>query len=639
MKSFNELRNELQEAHQVVATTKDGETFKSGVYPTKEKALAMHYKMSKSGNYKKIDTVKVQEEVELDEEGTPTGIKLYHTDKDGKESHTVVFTPRDAQQREKEVKKAGGKTTHRAVMYGKKEGERVAVKEETDLAEIEEGVIQRSGTDKVTEDDQEYQDGIPVRKPAPAKRKDSYEDGIPHKVPRSKSVAEGSVPADRNRPAVSVKDKGTLGKVAALMAKEKAKKKEDLPFTPDKPHKPVATAGKYGLGYSTARHLARQGMKDVQKEETSNDGWYKTGKEAKHIKTGETTYEYEKYKDGKGTGERHYRNAAGKVMGEEVDLDEDLGSLAAAAALGSAAAYGIGHLAGKMMNKFDKKYDGSDRTSKKPLKKSTSEKLTKEETEMSQMDKYLAAISGNADFRTSLEEKTLTPAELKKREEIAQAIERENPGMDKSKKMAIATAQAKKVAEEALDEKLDAEGNPIPVTTGHFADKKYTDKGLPKPYPALKNIKTGKVRPHPADVKEEAVEEQTEPKTEKEKKLAALAEPKDKITHADVLAGRGVKKEELSSKEKMKRGMYNKEGVELKTFSQLMAELDEAKKDDYWDFKDLKDEPKTTTRKIAGTRYGGSAQKDEPEDNDEDDKPTEKRGRGRPAGSKSGARH
>lgn len=47
-----------------------------------------------------------------------------------------------------------------------------------------------------------------------------------------------------------------------------------------------------------------------------------------------------------------------------------------------------------------------------------------------------------------LREKTLTPAEKKKREEIAQAIERDNPGMDMSKKMAIATAQAKKVAEE-----------------------------------------------------------------------------------------------------------------------------------------------------------------------------------------------
>lgn len=52
-----------------------------------------------------------------------------------------------------------------------------------------------------------------------------------------------------------------------------------------------------------------------------------------------------------------------------------------------------------------------------------------------------------------IEEKHLTPAEMKKREEIAKAMEREHPGMDKSKKMAIATAQAKKVAEEV--EELD----------------------------------------------------------------------------------------------------------------------------------------------------------------------------------------
>ena len=45
-------------------------------------------------------------------------------------------------------------------------------------------------------------------------------------------------------------------------------------------------------------------------------------------------------------------------------------------------------------------------------------------------------------------EKTLTPAEKKKREEIAKAMERDNPGMDMSKKMAIATATAKRVEEE-----------------------------------------------------------------------------------------------------------------------------------------------------------------------------------------------
>ena len=54
-----------------------------------------------------------------------------------------------------------------------------------------------------------------------------------------------------------------------------------------------------------------------------------------------------------------------------------------------------------------------------------------------------------------MDEKTLTPAEMKKREEIAMAIAKKNPNMPMAKKMAIATAAAKKVAEnvENLEEK------------------------------------------------------------------------------------------------------------------------------------------------------------------------------------------
>lgn len=51
-------------------------------------------------------------------------------------------------------------------------------------------------------------------------------------------------------------------------------------------------------------------------------------------------------------------------------------------------------------------------------------------------------------LRTALHEKTLTPAEMKKREEVAKAIERENPNMPMGMKMAIATKTAKRVAEE-----------------------------------------------------------------------------------------------------------------------------------------------------------------------------------------------
>jgi len=49
-----------------------------------------------------------------------------------------------------------------------------------------------------------------------------------------------------------------------------------------------------------------------------------------------------------------------------------------------------------------------------------------------------------------LGERTLTPDEKKKREEIAKAIERDHPDMPMSKKMAIATAAAKRVTEGLL---------------------------------------------------------------------------------------------------------------------------------------------------------------------------------------------
>lgn len=55
-----------------------------------------------------------------------------------------------------------------------------------------------------------------------------------------------------------------------------------------------------------------------------------------------------------------------------------------------------------------------------------------------------------------LNEKTLTPAEKKKREDVAKAIERDNPDMPMDKKMAIATATAKKVAEGIEDRHADA---------------------------------------------------------------------------------------------------------------------------------------------------------------------------------------
>ncbi len=58
-----------------------------------------------------------------------------------------------------------------------------------------------------------------------------------------------------------------------------------------------------------------------------SEEFVKTGKVAKHNKTGEETHEYAKVdKEGRKTGEREYRNAQGKPMGE--GLDENLDTIA-----------------------------------------------------------------------------------------------------------------------------------------------------------------------------------------------------------------------------------------------------------------------------------------------------------------------
>lgn len=77
---------------------------------------------------------------------------------------------------------------------------------------------------------------------------------------------------------------------------------------------------------------------------------------------------------------------------------------------------------------------------------------------------------GTASMATAgLEEKKLTPAEMKKREEVAKAIARENPNMPMGKKMAIATATAKKVAEN-YDE-MDYEGEMARSELAAICDK------------------------------------------------------------------------------------------------------------------------------------------------------------------------
>lgn len=97
-----------------------------------------------------------------------------------------------------------------------------------------------------------------------------------------------------------------------------------------------------------------------------------------------------------------------------------------------------------------------------------------------------------------MEEKTLTPAEMKKREEIAQAIKRDNPDMPMAKKMAIATAQAKKVAE---GKAYGPTGVSYYVPSGH---KDEVDPKTGKKYPERQ--KPGYKNPSEAKVNEISID-------------------------------------------------------------------------------------------------------------------------------------
>jgi hypothetical protein len=106
-----------------------------------------------------------------------------------------------------------------------------------------------------------------------------------------------------------------------------------------------------------------------------------------------------------------------------------------------------------------------------------------EDVHMARFNQLAGVTSEEDDEEEDMNEKTLTPAELKKRKEVADAIKRDNPNMPMAKKMAIATATAKKVAEEV--EELDE----ISKATLRKAGGKMLRKGLSDDPKAAKHMK------------------------------------------------------------------------------------------------------------------------------------------------------
>ena len=111
------------------------------------------------------------------------------------------------------------------------------------------------------------------------KMKDIYTDMMAHADKKGYSSHKEFTPADYDtvgkQHGISGKELAVLAghKTAAKVANEDVdSNKKDLPFTPDKPRAPIATAGKYGYGPSAAKHLAKLGMKNLKKEETVIEG-------------------------------------------------------------------------------------------------------------------------------------------------------------------------------------------------------------------------------------------------------------------------------------------------------------------------------------------------------------------------------
>jgi hypothetical protein len=101
------------------------------------------------------------------------------------------------------------------------------------------------------------------------------------------------------------------------------KKEDDLPFTPDKPKKnPIAKAGKFGIGPSTAKHLAKMGMQKAMKsmkEETDESEKMEMAQTQLHfIKY--AAEEILEYIDMGGEVEEWYQNKLSKVMSEVESL-------------------------------------------------------------------------------------------------------------------------------------------------------------------------------------------------------------------------------------------------------------------------------------------------------------------------------
>lgn len=161
-----------------------------------------------------------------------------------------------------------------------------------------------------------------------------------------------------------------------------------------------------------------------------------------------------------------------------------------------------------------------------------------------------------------------------------------------AKSVAESNARAKSEAE-AIQRAYAARGAAKPITEEKTVKCDKTDIVVDPTHPETLKSRKAKAQ---ADVSDETIlsgdvideKAHTIPKTEKEKQLAALAEPKDKITHADVMVGRGVRKEGFAEmdawlkkrKEEQGTGKFEKKKISTGTVYTKKSEKEQEKVDE-----------------------------------------------------------
>ena len=132
-------------------------------------------------------------------------------------------------------------------------------------------VMAQNQAKKLTKEDQEFIDEL-----AEGTYKHEVEKSFPAsgvKTGDSASKGTSTMPKDKDKakgqPAGSIGEGYYKNMDTNRKEDERLAKKDSSPFgKPDKKKTKIATPGKFGYGYSAARHLARQGMASITKEES-----------------------------------------------------------------------------------------------------------------------------------------------------------------------------------------------------------------------------------------------------------------------------------------------------------------------------------------------------------------------------------